>query len=343
MEEEEKYRKYYEAVNRLLFWVRFLLFAIVILLFYLFIAYKGEGAPKWFQNEETLITDSVKSPNDSIWQAPDTSAWQNEPNVNELRYGRNLIANTAHYYGPKGTIQHSSNGMNCQNCHLDAGTKAFGNNYGAVYSTYPKFRERSGKMESIPKRINDCFMRSLNGQAIDSNGKEMKAMVAYMKWLGKDVKKGERPKGAGLKELNFLNRAASPENGKTLFAIKCVSCHQANGAGKKNSDSASFQYPPLWGINSYNRGAGLHRIIRFSSFIKYNMPQGATFKNPQLSDEEAWDIAAFVNSQERPNMDLSHDWPNLKTKPIDYPYGPYADKFTEQAHKYGPFEKLKKK
>src|SRR5258708_3287515 len=86
----------------------------------------------------------------------------------------------------------TSNGMNCQNCHLEAGTKFFGNNYSAVASTYPKLRERSGTIESIEKRVNDCIERSLNGKAIGNDSKEMRAFVAYIKWVGKDVEKKAR-------------------------------------------------------------------------------------------------------------------------------------------------------
>jgi len=67
------------------------------------------------------------------------------------------------------------------------------------------------------------------------------------------------------------------------------------------------------------------------------MPQGATFQNPQLTDEEAWDVAAFVLSQNRPHMNVPHDWPDKTKKPVDYPFGPYADNFSEQQHKFGPF------
>ena len=71
------------------------------------------------------------------------------------------------------------------------------------------------------------------------------------------------------------------------------------------------------------------------------MPFGSTYQNPQLSDEEAWDIAAYISSQPRPAKDLSGDWPKLSAKPFDYPFGPYANDFTEQQHKYGPFEPIK--
>jgi thiosulfate dehydrogenase len=275
-----------------------------------------------------------------VWSASDITTIPDDAKGELIKYGRELIANTSKYLGPKGSVAHFSNGMNCQNCHLDAGTKPFGNNYSAVASTYPKFRERSGAIENIYKRVNDCFERSLNGQALDTLSKEMQAIKAYIKWLGKDVPKKEKPKGTGLTELAFLNRPANAENGKTIYQQKCKSCHNENGEGKLNTDGISYQYPPLWGEHSYNIGAGLYRLSRFAGYVKSNMPQGVTYDAPQLTDEEAWDVAAFVNSQPRPKKDLSKDWPKIAGKPVDHPFGPYADSFSEEQHKYGPFEPI---
>lgn len=259
----------------------------------------------------------------------------------QLIYGEEIIANTSRYFGPHGTVLQITNGMNCQNCHLQAGAKAWGNNYGAVFSTYPKFRERSGTTETISKRVNDCFERSLNGQAIDTNSNEMKAIVAYIKWLGKDVKKNEKPKGSGINELPYMSRAANTANGKIVYAAKCQNCHGANGEGVQDGNGFGYAYPPLWGSQSYNSGAGLFRLSRFAGYVKDNMPfNQATHKEPALTDEEAWDVAAFVNSQPRPKKDLSNDWPDISKKPIDHPFGPYTDGFTEQQHKYGPFQPI---
>lgn len=259
----------------------------------------------------------------------------------QIWYGRELIANTARYLGPRGSVMQISNGMNCQNCHLDAGTKPWGNNYGAVYTTYPLLRARSGTLETIYKRVNDCFERSLNGKALDSNGREMQAIYAYIKWLGEDLPKGLRPKGSGIEELPFLERSADPARGKNVYVQKCQSCHGTNGEGMMNLEGDMYQYPPLWGKNSYNSGAGLYRLSRFAGYVKNNMPQGADYHNPQLSNEEAWDVAAFVNSQLRPSKDLSSDWPDIAKKPVDHPFGPFADPFSEQQHKYGPFGPIK--
>lgn len=275
------------------------------------------------------------------WNAPDEANLATDPKKERVLYGKELIAHTSIYFGPKGTIsKESTNGMNCQNCHLNAGTKVFGNNYSAVATTYPKYRARSGTKEDIPKRVNDCFERSLNGKTLKIDSKEMQSIIAYLKWLGKDVPAGKKPAGSGFQQIAYLERAADPEKGKLVYVQKCQSCHQQSGEGLMNSDGTAFTYPPLWGDHSYNNGAGLYRLSNFARFVKYNMPMGASHTNVQLSDEEAWDVAAFVNSQPRPKKDLKKDWPKIEEKPFDHPYGPYADSFSESQHKNGPYQPI---
>lgn len=256
----------------------------------------------------------------------------------QIRYGRNLIENTAYYLGPRGTVAKISNGMNCQNCHLEAGTKPWGNNYGAVAPTYPKFRERSGTIETIEKRVNDCLERSLNGKPLENNSREMQAIVAYIRWLGEGIPKGTKPKGSGIMQLPFLPRAADPGKGKVVYTTQCEKCHGRNGEGQANADAKGYTYPPLWGNNSYNNGAGLYRISRFAGYVKNNMPNPVNYHTPQLTDAEAWDVAAFVNSQPRPSKDLGKDWPDISKKPFDHPFGPYTDGKDELQHKYGPWK-----
>jgi len=284
---------------------------------------------------------NIKTDSSSVWQPPDTNSIPSDEG-NLVRYGKKLIENTSYYLGPKGTVAAISNGMNCQNCHLNAGLKPFANCFSAVASIYPVYRPRSGIVESIEFRINDCLKRSLNGGTIDSMSREMRAMVAYLKWVGKNVKKGTKPKGANTQELAYIDRAADPVHGKELFLSKCQRCHGRNGEGLMKPDSVGYVYPPLWGPNSYNTGAGQYRLTRFAGFIKNNMPFGATYENPELTDAEAWDLAAFVNSQPRPEKTFPQDWPVLAAKAIDHPYGPYTDTFSERQHKYGPFEPIRK-
>ncbi len=276
------------------------------------------------------------------WHAPDTSQLTFTGIDSLIRYGRALISNTAAYLGPKGSVAHISNGMNCQNCHLDAGTRLFGGNFALVASTYPKYRERSGRFESIEYRINECLQRSLNGKKIDSLSTEMRAMVAYIKWVGKNVPKGTKPPGTDMEELPYLKRAADTAKGRVVYTNKCRVCHSENGQGVPAPDTVGYVYPPLWGVNSFNVSAGMYRISRMADFVKYNMPYKVVAEAPQLSNEEAWDVSAFVNSQQRTQKFFPSDWPNISTKPVDHPFGPYADSFSVQRHKFGPFQEIKK-
>lgn len=274
------------------------------------------------------------------WEAPNLDQLPASKEKQLLEYGRDLIANTSYYFGPKGSVARISNGMNCQNCHLDAGTRLNGNCFALVASTYPKYRERSGRVETIAYRINECMERSLNGKELDSTGKEMQAMIAYIKWVGKNVNDTTPQKGIATVQVPFLDRAADPGAGKNLFALKCQRCHAADGSGVLKIDSIGYQYPPLWGDNSFNVSAGMYRLTRLAAFIKYNMPYTEVGIAPQLTDAEAWDLAAYVSSQKRPEKFFPYDWAKLNTKPVDYPFGPYADSFTTVQHKFGPFKPI---
>ena len=72
------------------------------------------------------------------------------------------------------------------------------------------------------------------------------------------------------------------------------------------------------------------------------MPQPTDHRHPILNNEEAWHLAAFINNQPRPHKDQSADWPKKEKKPLDFAFGPYADKFSELQHKFGPYKPIKK-
>jgi thiosulfate dehydrogenase len=281
-------------------------------------------------------------PTPAGWKGPDTSVLSDDVTRDDVAYGRDLVAHTAKYLGPEGSVVKISNGMNCQNCHLDAGTKPFGNNYALVGSSYPKFRARSGMVETLNKRVNDCFERSLNGTALDTASRELKSIVSYIKWVGQGIEKGSsHQEGVGLAALPFLHRAADPVAGQVAYESTCQTCHGRNGEGMKLPGQAEYQFPPLWGPHSYNKGAGLYRISNFARYVYANMPLGASAESPLLTPEQSWDIAAYVNSMPRPDKDLSADWPDISEKPVDHPFGPFADSFSEEQHKYGPFQPIK--
>ena len=294
------------------------------------------------QQDKVFAQYLAAEPVDTVWRG-----WNKDqiPTYSDsgklIWYGHELIANTSYYLGPKGVVAQMTNGMNCQNCHVDGGTIPFGNNFGKVYATYPQFRARNNGMQSIYDRVNDCFERSLNGTKMDTATREMQAIYAYMKWVGDDVPKGVARGGTSIMKLKYLDRAANPVAGSGVYITKCQSCHGDKGEGQLNFEKTGYSYPPLWGEHSYNDGAGLYRISSFAGFVKNNMPFGTDYHDPKLTDEEAWDVAAFVNSQPRPHKDQRQDWKNIAQKPIDFPYGPYVDSFSEQQHKFGPYVVIK--
>jgi len=80
------------------------------------------------------------------------------------------------------------------------------------------------------------------------------------------------------------------------------------------------------------------RVITAAQFIKANMPFGTTYDYPVLTDEEAYDVAGYINQQIRPNkINRDSDFPNLKKKPVSTPHPPYADLFSLEQHQLGPF------
>lgn len=289
-------------------------------------------------------TAPANKPN--FFKKPTLEELGNSPYDSLVRYGYALIHETYKYLGPDAPnpkLRYAGNRLACQNCHLEAGTKYYAIPYVGIPGLFPQYRGRENKVSTLEERINGCMERSLNGRPLPVDSREMRAMVTYMQWLSRGVPIGEKLKGNGLPDITLPARAADTLRGKAIYESKCASCHGKNGEGVRNQ-AGGYQYPPLWGPDSYNDGAGMHRLITAAKFIKANMPFGATADSPMLTDEEAYDVAAFINAyhNKRPRMaSKEKDYPgSLNRKPVSAPYGPYADSFPPIQHKYGPFQPI---
>jgi thiosulfate dehydrogenase len=187
--------------------------------------------------------------------------------------------------------------------------------------------------------------RSMNGRPLPVDGAPMQAIVAYIRFLSIGVPPGQHVPGLGAGKMPELARAADPARGARTYARACVACHNTDGAGVLRSRAApalGYMIPPLWGADSFNDGAGMARLSNFANFVHFNMPHGTDYLDPTLSREEAWDVAAYAVSQPRPRMPgLEGDFPDRLAKPVDTPYGPYADGFGVRQHKYGPFAPIR--
>ncbi len=280
-----------------------------------------------------------------VFQTPDTSELKNDEWGSMVKYGARLIRNTSYYIGPEGIVSKNlRNKMNCTNCHLNTGTKGYGLNFFDSHRTYPQFRARENKILSMSERVNNCIERPHNGVPLALDSKEMVAIVSYIKWLGE----GYDPKihqGYGLKPLEYKGLQADPGRGEKVYLKHCKSCHQENGEGLMDAENSTYTYPPLWGDKSYQEGSSMHRVLKAAGFIKYNMPNAsASADKPVLSDQEALDVAAYINDgriHPRPKA-KQPDYENLKHKPLDYFKGPYLDSFPALQHAFGPWDEIER-
>lgn len=230
---------------------------------------------------------------------PAAAAFQ-PPQESELpdnAYGKLVMQGYALFVDTKRLApQFVGNGLNCSNCHLDQGRLANSAPLWGAYPMYPAYRKKNDKVNTFAERLQGCFQFSMNGgkpPAADSH--EITALSTYAYWLASKAPLGVELPGRGYPEVAQPAKGYNLAQGAEVYKAQCAVCHGAEGQGQKVGDS--YVMPPLWGKDSYNWGAGMHRINTAASFIKHNMPLG---KGGSLTDQQAWDVAAYVNRHERP-------------------------------------------
>ncbi len=202
------------------------------------------------------------------------------------------------------------NDLRCTSCHMDGGTRKDAMPWIGVYSRFPQYRSRTGAVIVIEDRVRDCFERSMNGRSPAHDSKDMKDMVAYLAWLSRDVPVGRDVEGSGMRAVEPLEPDTA--RGRETFIAECARCHGEDGQGKIPPA------PPLWGPRSFNIGAGMSRLRTAAAFVKVAMP----FDRPgSLTDQQAYDVAAYMNSRGRPDYPGKElDWPNGDPPPdVAYP------------------------
>jgi thiosulfate dehydrogenase len=167
-----------------------------------------------------------------------------------------------------------------------------------VYARFPQYRARSGYVQIIEDRVNDCLKRSMNGRPLTPESREMRDIVNYFAFLSLGYPQGAEVVGQGIPPVAPV--PGDEGRGRTIFASKCAVCHGGNGQGTQVA-------PPVWGPQSYNIGAGMARVRTAAAFIKELMPQNAP---RTLSAQEAYDVATFINKKPRPDFKAKErDWP----------------------------------
>jgi thiosulfate dehydrogenase len=190
---------------------------------------------------------------------------------------------------------YAGNSLDCVNCHLDAGRRANSAPMWGAYVSYPAFRAKDGAVSTFAARVQGCFRYSMNGKPPPLGDPVLVALESYSYWLAKGAPVGTRMAGAGYPKLPPPALPPDFTRGQRVYDTHCALCHGPTGQGQTSGGQPAF--PPLWGPDSFNWGAGMHQVGNAAGFIKANMPLS---QGDSLTDQEAWDVAQFIDSHERP-------------------------------------------
>ncbi len=234
---------------------------------------------------------------DGYYLPPPDDSIPEGPYGNAVRRGRAIFMETSTMVS-----DHVGNTLACVNCHLDAGRRENSAPMWGAYVRYPAYRGKTKSISTLEDRITGCFTYSMNAQASPSGkppapGSDVyRDLMTYFYWMSNGAPTGEKLPGSGYPKVNKPEAGYDVMRGQKVYAQNCALCHGADGQGQRDPKSGVV-FPPLWGPDSYNWGAGMARIDTAAGFIKANMPFGKPFS---LNDQEAWDVAAYLDSHERP-------------------------------------------
>jgi thiosulfate dehydrogenase len=265
------------------------------------------GCSQGAAREESRVAQSGATAGASwdstAWRAPDVAKLPNDSLSAAIKRGRALILATA-----ESLPRFVGGNLNCTSCHLDEGRRGTSAPLTGVFGRYPRYIERSGAVVSMQERVNYCMTRSLAGTRLPNDSREMLDMLAYLAFLGRGVPMGAHLPQEGMPALP--KDVGDSTRGAEVYRAACVRCHGADGSGMQ-------KVPAVWGPKSFSIGASMARQERAASFIRHNMP----FDKPgTLTDRQAYDVAAYVTSQPRPDMpEKARDWP-FGGAPADVPY-----------------------
>lgn len=257
------------------------------------LALESGWVPGWISGR---VPDPEVAESD-YFQPPSGAEIPDSPFGEAVKRGRDIFMNTSTNAG-----EYVGNGLACANCHLDGGRQPMSAPMWAAWTRYPMYRAKNDQINTMEDRVMDCFTFSMNAQHSVAGGPPphgsdiYRDLESYFYWLATGAPTNVPMDGNGFGKVAKTDLGYSPERGAEVFAANCAVCHGPDGQGQTDANGR-IVFPPLWGPNSYNWGAGMARVDTAAAFIKNNMPLSQPGK---LSDQEAWDVAAYIDSHERP-------------------------------------------
>ncbi len=231
----------------------------------------------------------AKPSNKAFTPPPATSIPDNEFGQ-VVKKGQNIFLHTGEY-----AKEYVGNTLNCVSCHLDAGRRANASPLWGAYVLYPAYRSKNKHVNTLAERLQGCFQYSMNGKAPPADSETIVALESYMFWMAQQAPTGVKLDGQGYPRLAKPDQTPDYDRGLAVYKQNCALCHGADGQGQ--SVEGKMVFPALWGDESFNWGAGMHSVSTATAFIKANMPLS---RGGSLSDQEAWDVAFYMNSHDRP-------------------------------------------
>ncbi len=253
-------------------------------------------------NDLSSWKDPLQRAPEMAWRAPSLSDLPNTDagltidgrqarrKTESIQRGALLFDETALYAGTNSRAR-----VSCSSCHAEGGMQPYAAPMVGLTTKFPMYNKRAGHVISLKDRIEECFVRSQNGDPIDPNGETMQAYVDYISWVSAP-EPGRKPFiGRGLVSLPTLK--PDPVHGSAIYAAQCAGCHGEHGEGKLPV------FPPVWGPASFNNGAGMNDVGKMAAFVQHNMPQN---RMGTLTAQEAYDVAAYIHLQPRPAFNKAY-------------------------------------
>lgn len=233
---------------------------------------------------------------------------------------------TSETLGPDGNTVYADTGepyvttvTACSSCHFTGGHVPFGSPVYQSPSKYqpdpetglgPYFRPL-GYHRDLEDSVIDCFRNCMNAErAPEKDDPVMVALVNYIHWVSDGILDPAMkddwdllPPEAGPKLpviAGVSSMRADPVRGASLYANRCSDCHDedAPGAGEYKVGEERPRIPALWGIqDGYSEGAAFYRTPVLAAYMQKHMPFGEA---ETLSDQDALDIAAYINAADKP-------------------------------------------
>ena len=251
----------------------------------------GSGIAIAAEGEKSLATTDAKKI--VLFQPPSEQDMPANEFGKTVKMGRDIFEHTKRYASQY--VGKNSN-LNCSSCHLDAGRLAHSSPLWAAYVSYPAYRSKNKHVNTFSERMQGCFKYSMNGKAPPLGDPVLVALESYAYWLASGATIDPKITGRGYPAVPIPPLARDYGRGQQVFEQHCALCHGADGAGQPDNNGQPV-FPALWGAKSFNWGAGMGSIKNAAGFIQANMPLGL---GGTLSDQQAWDVATFMDSHERP-------------------------------------------